>query len=126
MRRTIIWPPVIDGGQVMMTPDPDLESSDEDQALEQSLGLGLLPGNSSNPWNTQEGVGVPDQTFSAINGASRRVRRGEVEERFASLERERRARLVSINERTSADGAVFVEIEYENLETGERSRLEAR
>lgn len=125
MRRTIRWPPRIVGGRVVMTADPEVEDSDPNEALIQTMALGLLPGTSTNPWNDRDRIGVDDQTFSAVDGPQRRIRRALVERRFRLLERERRAKLVSVQESTRS-GETVVRIEYDNLETGERVATEVR
>lgn len=123
MRRSILWPPKIIGGRCVLTPDPRDPASDPNVAVSQIIALSLLPGSSTHPWNRQQGLGVTDPTFAPLSAASRQGRRGDIRERFAQLERERRARLVNVVE-SEGDSTLIVSVTYENLETGERVDLE--
>ena len=45
MRRTLVWPPVLEGGRATMTPDPDEDAPDSGMCLRQTIALGLLDGH---------------------------------------------------------------------------------
>lgn len=134
MLRSIRWPPKLSGGRLLMTPSPDdatLRDIDENIELRQVIALGVQDGESSNPFNVPDQLGIPDVTFSAQTGASRAQLRGRIRERFAVLERQRRARLIAVDfSRTgpNVDGdpvpRLIAAITYENLETGARQDLE--
>lgn len=127
MRRSILWPPKLAGGRLAMTPDPNDPGADFDVELRQIIGLGLLDGSSGNPFNAGDELGVNDPTFRGATNAERGVIRGQIRRRFRRLERDRRARLVSVEFRTDTvqgNPRLLADITYTNLETGERRDME--
>lgn len=122
MRRTLVWPPVLEGGRAAMTPDPDEDAPDSGMCLRQTIALGLLDGESTHPWGDRQ---VPDATFDrrSIQDAPRR--RARIVERFRRLERDRRARLISVEELQAPAGEILIRVLYEDLESGERMSFEA-
>ncbi len=123
MKRTILWPPTVAGGRLLMTEDPDSDPRDPNVALRQIIGLALLGAESSNPWNTEGGR---DPTYARNSAATRARLSSRVREVFAGLERTHRAKLVGVTFPADPDHpeALNVRIDYHNLETGGRASLE--
>lgn len=122
MRRSIAWPPELNGGRIRLTADPaDATASDRGEALRQAIRLSLFDASSANPWQPQ--IGVPDATFGSASAGARARLEQAVVDRFAALASERRARLVSVSVSVSGS-ALGVRVEYEDLEQGQRRSLE--
>lgn len=124
MKRTMTWPPQVQGGRASMTPDPDSDPLDPNVALRQVIRLAILDGTSSNPWNS--GIGTPDATFKSNDGTTKARLRTRIRAVFKRLERTHRAKLASLSfPRDPTQPSVLnVEIAYINLETGGRDRME--
>lgn len=125
--RTVTWPPRLTGGRWDMTADPSDATADKwdrGEALRQVIRLSLLGGPGDNPWNVQAGVGVEGVAFVGKGRADLRGLRTYVRQRFAALERQRRAKLESMDLDTSTPGVVKVSIRYHDLETDGRDALE--
>lgn len=125
MKRTIAWPPKIEGGRLGMTADPaDPNPPNRSEALRQAIRLSLLDGRSANPWNQRQGLGLDNPTFAPKSGATQARISQRIRELFSGLERTRRAKLASLSFQTDDPGALGVLIEYTNLETGGRESME--
>lgn len=127
MKRTIRWPPTVEGGRLVLTADPDDTDADTDargEGLRQIIRLRLLDGRSDNAFNEPDNLGIRDPTFSQANAAGLARLRAEVTRHFRELERQRRAKLVSVAVNQAEAGTVEIRIEYEDLETGGRDRME--
>lgn len=122
MKRSIRWPPVVEGGRMLMTPDPDSDPADPSEALRQIIRLNLMDGTSENPWNGPA-LGTPDQAYTTTGPAQRARVRARVVDLFRRLERTRRAKLASIAFPSSGP-ALIVAIDYTDLESGSRDRME--
>lgn len=124
MRRSILWPPTVSGGRLVMTPDPQDPEADSDGALRQIVMLSLLDYKSTNPWN--DGLGLADPTFTPNTAGEHARLRAAISTRFSRLERERRARLVGCEIRVSPDArsVLLVDLTYDNLETGGRRQMD--
>ena len=128
-RRSILWPPKLSGGRLVMTPDPDLaDLEDANVELRQIIGVSLLPGENNHPFNDPAEIGIRDPTYQGASRAQQAQIRARVRDVFARLQRERRARLVEVSFRREVVddlSSLIVRIEYENLETGGRLALES-
>ncbi len=123
MRRSIRWPPQLAGGRVQMTTDP--ETATDNLSLRQVIAIMLQPGDSTNPWNDVDDLGVDDATFERTSRARLAHTEAQARRQFARLERESRARLIGLG--VEASGAdVLILVHYEDLETGARQQLEVR
>lgn len=125
MKRTIPWPPVVVGGRLAMTEDPNGEPQDPDAALRQVIRLNLLDGSNANPWNGT--IGTPDPTFRPASSATRARLEARVREVFRGLERTHRAKLstVTFEPTNPSDPALLaLRVVYVNLETGGRQSME--
>lgn len=121
-RRSIMWPPVLEGGRLEMTPDPDLATGEDlDVELSQIIALSLLPFSSTNPWHS--GLGMRDGTWDAQNRTTQGAVRAAIKERFRKLEAEKRARLLDVTF-TDKPGERSVVVEYLSLETSRKARTE--
>lgn len=110
-----------------MTADPSDATADKwdrGEALRQVIRLSLLGGPGDNPWNVQAGVGVEGVAFASKGRAAIAGLRSYVRARFATLERQRRAKLESMDVDTATPGVVKVSIRYHDLETDGRDSLE--
>jgi len=106
---SITWPPAL-------TPRGGVEAR-EGGTLEQAIVLSLLPGKSANPFERQEGIGYEGVEYEIAGDVATRLR-AHVEERFAVLERQGRARLVAGPTLTEiGEGRVKVAIRWYDLET---------
>ncbi len=126
MRRSILWPPSLSGGRLVMTPDPAVDTTDPDVEIRQTIALSLLDCGNANPFNGA--LGVPEQAYRSAGAADAARLNAAVRARFAQLERDHRARLVEIVIGDVVDGPLTarpVTVVYENLETGERQQMEA-
>ena len=127
MKRTIRWPP--NGGRVELTADPDDGAADVEargEALRQVVRLSVLDGRSGNPWNAADRLGVGDATFAQVSSRRNAGLQARIREQFARLERTRRAKLQGVSARRDPDdrAAVIVAVEYADLETGGREKME--
>lgn len=126
MKRSIAWPPRLENGGLALTADPDdPDATDRGEALRQIVRLCVLPGENANPWNPE--LGVPDATYQPDRHRDRAAHERRVRRRFSELERQRRARLVSLDySTTTANGLqeLAVRVIYEDLEQGGREDLE--
>ena len=126
--RSIRWPPVLSGGRLLMTPDPDdprLTPEDRGIELRQLLAICVQDATGANPFNAGAGLGVRDATFSGQSNGSKAQVRARIETQFRRLEAARRARLTDVTfAKGEAAGELLVQITYEDLETGSRQRLE--
>lgn len=126
MKKTLAWPPRLENGGLAMTASPDdPDATDRGEALRQIVRLCVLPGENANPWNPE--LGVPDGTFQPDRLRDRATVEARIRTRFSELERQRRARLVSVTFGTSTDGGLqtrTVALVYEDLEQGGRENLE--
>lgn len=124
--RSILWPPVLEGGRLEMTPDlddPATLDGDLDLELSQIIALSLLSYRCANPFNT--GLGMADPTWSAQDSATETAIRARVTARFKVLEGTRRARLDAITfARSPATGVLTCSIAYHSLETSRAGRVE--
>lgn len=125
-KRTITWPPVVEGGRLSMTADPTgaADADARGAALRQVIRLRLGDGYSTNGFNAPDRLGIADPTFGAASVSGLATIRSEVVRHFRALERERRAKLVTVAVDPGQAGTVTVRIEYEDLETGGRDRME--
>lgn len=122
MKRTMAWPPVVEHGRARMTADPDDPAADDrGEALRQIIRLNVMDGGNANPFNPP--IGVDSIVFKRGQERDLSVMRSQVAERFRTLERQRRARLVDVVI-DKAEGAVMVRVTYEDLETQRRENLE--
>lgn len=116
MAKTIRWPPEIVNGRLVWTADPA-------EATRQIVRLSLVAGATANPFVRAGRL----QAFRAMDRNAEAETRDRIAEVFRALERERRARLVSLAiRRDPASGELGAVIEYEDLETSRRERLEGR
>lgn len=123
MKRTIVWPPQLSGGRCAMTPDPNSPGDDPDEALRQIVRLALFEGTSTNAWNVRDRLGIADPAFGPVSVAGQARLRAEIERQFKRLEKSRRAKLVAVTFRPG-DAQMLLDVEYENLESGGRDRME--
>ena len=80
--------------------------------------LSMMDGDSANPWNTDVGLNAP--TFDLDSPATRAVVEQRIRERFARLEADERARLLSVTfENGEEAGEVAIRVAYVDLETDE-------
>ena len=116
MAKTIRWPPEIVDGRLAWTADPS-------EAIRQIVRLTFTAGNTANPFLTSSKV----QAFRGLERNAEAELRDRVAEVFRGLEREKRARLTSLQTRRErASGELWAVIEYEDLESSRRERLEGR
>lgn len=120
MKRTIVWPPRLDGGRLAMTADPeDEDAQDPGQALRQIVALAVRGGSSAHPWHDPDDA---DPTFARGPASEARIRL-RVRRVFDRLERTHRARLADLSIRRFP-GGLAVQIAYTDLETGGRQSME--
>lgn len=110
-----------------MTPDPSDETALPNVELNQIIAISLLDGSNGNPFNARDKIGVREPAYKGSSNASRAQIQGEIRRRFERLAREKRAKLLEV-EFESKDVAgvphLFVQIVFENLETGARQSVE--
>ena len=83
-RRSILWPPKLSGGRLVMTPDPDLaDLEDANVELRQVIGMSLLPGENAHPFNDPAEVGTQDPTYQGATRAQQAQIRARVRNVFA-------------------------------------------
>ena len=110
--KSIQWPPRIVRGRLQFTTDPQA-------ANRQAIRLALLRGPAGNPF--EDAVGLP--VFDPLNRASEAAVKTRIEAVFRELERTRRARMVGLSF-DRASGELRAVIEYLDLETTRRDRME--
>lgn len=123
MKRTFLWPPVLEHGGATMTPDPATDRTGA--ALRQLIRLMVQDCASTNPWNAADRLGVDDPTWSAGTVQNDAILEDRVRRHLRRLEDQRRARLVAVRARRES-GDLVVDVEYDDLEVGRRDRLEVR
>lgn len=116
MARTVRWPPDLRAGRLAWTADPG-------EAVRQIVRLSLSAASSANPFSSDRSL----EAFDALDAAGETRVRDRIRAVFVRLERERRARLLDLRiSRDRGAGEVRAVIEYEDLETSRRERLEGR
>jgi hypothetical protein len=121
MKRTLRWPIKVVDGRAELTADPDDPNADPDDALGQVIALRLLDNRGGNPFDAVAGLQF-DAVFDAAGREGLARLEAGVREQFRDLERTKRARLADVVIRTD-DGEVRLDVQYVNLETGDRRRL---
>ena len=121
MKRTLRWPIVVSNGRAELTADPNDPAADPDDALGQVIAIRLLDNRGGNPFAEPAGLQF-DPVFEATGREGRARFEAGIREQFRDLERTRRARLSEVTIRVT-DGAMTADVQYENLETGDRRRL---
>ena len=120
MKRTMVWPPVLVAGRAQMTPKP--EEDIENEALQQLLVWVVQDAATMHPWTRQRRLGITDRTFSSARVKDQALLSADIRTRFSELERNRRARLVSL-EIVYEKGELSAKLGYEDLERGGRKDL---
>lgn len=123
MARSVKWPfKRTARGGLALTSDSD-QGQEE---LRQTIVLAHLPGPSGSAWGQRDGVGAPEIVFGSEAG----VANGIVHSRrvFARLERAGRARLRPGFPRVvpSGETRAAIDVEFEDLESGQPGRVTAR
>lgn len=114
MAKTLVWPPKIVHGGAAMTSGPD-------EANRQAIRLALTRGPSGNAFHDSPALPV----FEPLSQRTEAAVRHHVEGVFRGLERDRRARLIAVSfARDQAAGDLVVNVEYLDLETTRRDRME--
>jgi len=123
--RTVTWPPRLEGGRWKMTADLTVPGGDRGEALRQLIRLSLPTGGpGGNPWNVQAGTWFGDATWTEASGRGGRGLRSKITTLFKRLERQRRAKLDSVDVQIPDSATILVSIGYHDLETGGRESLE--
>jgi len=108
--RSIQWPPDLTTGRPARVDGAD--------ALRQVIALSLLGDASADPFGPGRGLSRPDPAWRESRDIAGRVR-----EVFARLASEKRAELVDVRV-SRGNGRVAVEIDYRDLERGDRRVME--
>lgn len=127
MARSVKWPlqKTARGGLALTS------GTDQGQEeLRQTIILAHLPGPSVTPWGIRDGVGAPETAFGAEGGGSSLAPAiMHSQSFFGRMERAGRAKLIgvpqAISNSPSDSAATTIEVEFEDLETGQPARVAA-
>lgn len=128
MARSVKWPlqKTARGGLALTS-----ETDQGREELLQTVALAHIPGPSPSPWGMRDDVGAPESAFGIEGRDGQAVAPAILHSQrfFARMQRAGRARLSGgptlVRRPGTADGSIYVEIEFEDLETGQPARVAA-